>query len=157
MCDRIYPVEVFIIVSDILFCVKLYENAARNRTEEIQGSANAAQQVRRNPGDPHIRPEDLPQPTTTCISRNIYSTDQLLMVTTSTTQLLTSQDINRLLRLCVYPGPMSSHLATQKQSHGCHFLKRYVPYGSTRAGGSDGVSFLPRISHEIIILFPITS
>jgi hypothetical protein len=97
MYDRIYPVKAFIIVSDILFCVKLY--------------ANAVQQARRNPGDPHSRPEDLTQPTPTCISSNIYSTAQPLMVATSTTKLLASQDMNRLFRLCVHPGPLSSHIS----------------------------------------------
>jgi hypothetical protein len=42
---RLYlPRESIHHLSDILFCVKLY--------------ANAAQQDRRNPGDPHISPED---------------------------------------------------------------------------------------------------
>ena len=43
--------------------------------------------------------------------RNIYSTAQLFMVSTSTAQLLASQDINRLFRLCVHPGPASSHIS----------------------------------------------
>ena len=51
------------------------------------------------------------QSTPTCISSNIYSTAQLIMVSTSTAQLLASQDINRLFRLCVHPGPVSSHIS----------------------------------------------
>ena len=51
------------------------------------------------------------QSTPTCISSNIYSTAQLIMVSTSTAQLLASQDINRLFRLCVHPGPASSHIS----------------------------------------------
>lgn len=41
---------------------------------------------------------------------------------------------------------------TQKQSHRYHFLKGYVPYGSTRAGGSDSAIFtshFPRNYHTI--------
>ena len=92
---------------------------------------NAAQQARRNPGDPRSRPsgwsatsfnfgsatymhkqlQQYFQSTPTCISSNIYSTDQLIMVSTSTAQLLASQDINRLFRLCVHPGPVSSHIS----------------------------------------------
>ena len=104
-------------------------------------------------------------PRLTCISSNIYSTAQLIMVSTSTAQLLASQDINRLFRLCVHPGPASSHISqplvasfdktatapqteqqwqscnldatfTQKQSHRYHFL-----YGRPRAGGSERASF----------------
>ena len=33
------------------------------------------------------------------------------MVSTSTAQLLASQDINLLFRLCVHPGPVSSHIS----------------------------------------------
>ena len=51
------------------------------------------------------------QSTPTCISNNIYSTAQLIMVSTSTAQLLASQDINRFFRLCVHPGPASSHIS----------------------------------------------
>ena len=92
---------------------------------------NAAQQDRRNPGDPRSRPwgwsatsfnfgsatymhkqlRQYFQSTPTCISSNIYSTAQLIMVSTSTAQLLASQDINRLFRLCVHPGPVSSHIS----------------------------------------------
>ena len=43
--------------------------------------------------------------------RNLYSTTQLIMVSTSTAQLLASQDINRLFRLCVHLGPASSHIS----------------------------------------------
>ena len=146
---------------------------------------NAAQQARRNPGDPRSRPwgwsatsfnfgsatymhkqlQQYFQSTPTCISSNIFSTAQLIMVSTSTAQLLASQDINRLFRLCVHPGPASSHISqplvasfdktatapqteqqwqscnldatfTQKQSHRYHFL-----YGRPRAGGSERASF----------------
>ncbi len=119
----------------------------------------------------------------TCISNNIYSTAQLIMVSTSTAQLLASQDMNRLFRLCVHPGPLSSHISqplvasfdktvtvpqTEPYRQSCNswckilakavtsipFLKGYVPYGSTHVGGSDN-TILPRISHEIIVLFPI--
>ena len=43
--------------------------------------------------------------------RNIYSPAQLILVSTSTAQLLASQDINRLFRLCVHLGPASSHIS----------------------------------------------
>ena len=105
------------------------------------------------------------QSTPTCISSNIYSTAQLIMVSTSTAQLFASQDINRLFRLCVHPGPAFSDISqplvasfdktatapqteqqwqscnldatfTQKQSHRYHFL-----YGRRRAGGSERASF----------------
>jgi hypothetical protein len=122
----------------------------RNRSGEIQETntstyANAVKQDRRNPGDPHSRPEDsqmllsrtgeiqethtvgprinhIPtymykqlqqhfQSTSTFISNNIYSSDHLIMVSTSTVHLLASQDINRLFRMCVYSGPVSSHIS----------------------------------------------
>ena len=154
---------------------------------------NAAQQARRNPGDPRSRPwgwsatsfnfgsatymhkqlQQYFQSTPTCISSNIYSTAQLIMVSTSTAQLLASQDINRLFRLCVHPGPASSHISqplvasfdktatapqteqqwqscnldatfTQKQSHRYHFL-----YGRPRAGGSERASFTRNFHHTV--------
>lgn len=80
------------------------------------------------PGTICLLPEDLNQsfsatymhkqlPTTFSIHThmhfqcNIYSTAQLIMVSTSTAQLLASQDINLLFRLCVHPGPASSHIS----------------------------------------------
>ncbi len=51
------------------------------------------------------------QSTPTSISSKIYSTAQLIMVSTSTAQLLASQDTNLLFRFCVHPGPLSSHIS----------------------------------------------
>jgi hypothetical protein len=139
----------------------------RRPTQQARGSANTAKQTRRNPGDPHSRPEDLPQPTPTCISSNIYSTAQFLMVTTSTAQLLASQDINRLLRLCVHPGPMSSHLSTiscilrqdyHRTTNGAILtVLQFLMQNSRKSshmdtGGSDGAifsSYFPRNYHTI--------
>ena len=85
-------------------------------------------------------------PRLTCISSNIYSTAQLIMVSTSTAQLLASQDINRLFRLCVHPGPASSHIS---QPLVASFDKTAT---APRAGGSDSAIFtshFPRNYHTI--------
>ncbi len=82
-----------------------------SRPGEIQEAHTAGPKISHIPTYMHKQLQQPFQSTPTCISSNIYSTDQLLMVSTSTAQLLASQDINRLFRLCVHPGPLSSHIS----------------------------------------------
>ncbi len=82
-----------------------------NRPGEIQQTHTTGPRINHIPTYMHKQLQQHFQSTPTCISSNIYSTDQLIMVSTSTVQLLTSQDINHLFRLCVHPGPLSSHIS----------------------------------------------
>ena len=83
----------------------------RSRPGEIQETHEAGPRISHIPTYMHKQLQQHFQSTPTCISNNIYSTAQLIMVSTSTAQLLASQDINRLFRLCVHLGPMSSHIS----------------------------------------------
>jgi hypothetical protein len=128
----------------------IYANAAqqRSRPGEIQETHATGPRISHTPTYMHKQLQQHFQSTPTCISSNIYSVAQLIMVSTSTAQLLASQDINRLFRLCVHPGPVSSHVS---QPLVASFDK------TATAPQTEQVTapFLPRISHEIIILFPI--
>ncbi len=83
----------------------------RSRPGEIQETHAAGPRISHIPTYMHKQLQQHFQSTPTCISSNIYSTAQLIMVSTSTVQLLASQDINRFFRLCVHPGPLSSHIS----------------------------------------------
>jgi hypothetical protein len=86
----------------------------RSRPGEIQETHVAGPRISHIPTYMHKKIQQHFQSTPTfdiCISNNIYTTAQLIMVSTSTAQLLVSQDINRLFRLCVHPGPLSSHMS----------------------------------------------
>ena len=82
----------------------------RSMPGEIQETHAAGPRISHIPTYMHKLQQHF-QSTPTCISSNIYSTAQLIMVSTSTAQLLASQDINRLFRLCVYSGPVYSHIS----------------------------------------------
>ena len=83
----------------------------RSRPGEIQETHAAGPRISHIPTYMHKQLQQHFQSTPTCISSNIYSTAQLIMVSTSTAQLLASQDINLLFRLCVHPGTASSHIS----------------------------------------------
>jgi hypothetical protein len=94
-------------ISHIQYTTKML----RSRPGEIQETHAAGPRISHIPTYMHKQLQQHVQSTPTCISSNIYSTAQLIMVSTSTAQLLASQDINRLFRLCVHPGPVSSHIS----------------------------------------------
>ena len=83
----------------------------RSMPGEIQETHAAGPRISHIPTYMHKQLQQHFQSTPTCISSNIYSTAQLIMVSTSTAQLLASQDINLLFRFCVHPGPLSSHIS----------------------------------------------
>ena len=64
--------------------------------EKSRRPTQQALRISRIPTYMHKQLQQHFQSTPTCISSNIYSTAQLIMVSTSTAQLLRSQDINLL-------------------------------------------------------------
>ncbi len=88
----------------------------RSRPGEIQETQAAGPRISYIPTYMHKQLQQHFQSTPTCISSNIYSTAQLIMVSKSTAQLLAWQDINRLFRLC---SMINYHTISNIYAHAC--------------------------------------